>query len=159
MGYMKAAWHLVFGLLLVFGTVGSDFSSLFCRSIDFDLWPIPIFILKKNGSVYLPFWRFWLYFREVKDGRSRCQGCFFCVARCETCGGCIDLEELGESGLACSDFLCMDCWLKLPKCCTCNRPYCERHSNLKENLSASGEFTCQECTAFATSLKSLGEGY
>ncbi|CAD6265425.1 unnamed protein product [Miscanthus lutarioriparius] len=97
--------------------------------------------------------------REVKDGRSQCRACFFCVARCETCGGCIDLEELGESGLACSDFLCMDCWLKLPKCCTCNRPYCERHSNLKENLSASGEFTCQECTAFATSLKSLGEGY
>nr|ACF85214.1 unknown [Zea mays] len=97
--------------------------------------------------------------REVKDGRSRCRGCFFCVARCETCGGCIDLEELGESGLACSDFLCMDCWLKLPKCCTCNRPYCERHSNLKENLSASGQFTCQECAAFATSLRSRGEGY
>ncbi|CAO2201902.1 unnamed protein product [Urochloa humidicola] len=97
--------------------------------------------------------------REVKDGWTRCRGCFFCVARCETCGGCIDLEELGETGLACSDFLCMDCWLKLPKCSTCNRPYCERHSNLKENLSPSGQFTCQECTAYATSLESLGDGY
>ncbi|XP_062195894.1 F-box protein SKIP28-like isoform X2 [Phragmites australis] len=97
--------------------------------------------------------------REVKDSWSPCRGCFFCVARCETCGGCIDLEELGETGLACSDFLCMDCWLKLPKCCTCNRPYCERHSNFKENLSPSGQFTCQECAAFATSLESLEEGY
>lgn len=96
--------------------------------------------------------------RDVKDGWSHCRGCFFCVARCETCGGCIDLEELGETGLACSDFLCMDCWLKLPKCSTCNRPYCERHSNLKENLSSSGQFTCQECTAFATSLEILGDG-
>jgi len=79
---------------------------------------------------------------------NQCRGCFFCVARCETCGGCIDLEELGETGLACSDFLCMDCWLKLPKCSTCNRPYCERHSDLKEKLSSSGQFTCQECTVW-----------
>ncbi|KAL6862402.1 hypothetical protein ACP4OV_016743 [Aristida adscensionis] len=84
--------------------------------------------------------------RKVKGSWLGCRGCFFCVARCETCGGCIDLEELGETALACSDFLCMECWIKLPKCSTCNRPYCERHANLKESLSPSGQFTCQECT-------------
>ncbi|EEE68724.1 hypothetical protein OsJ_27392 [Oryza sativa Japonica Group] len=70
-----------------------------------------------------------------KDSWAQCRGCFFCVARCETCGGCIDLEELSETELACSDFLCMECWLPLPKCSTCNRPYCKRHENLKASSS------------------------
>ncbi|KAF0899291.1 hypothetical protein E2562_015937 [Oryza meyeriana var. granulata] len=91
-----------------------------------------------------------------KDSLHQCRGCFFCVARCETCGGCIDLEELSETELACSDFLCMECWLALPKCSTCNRPYCRRHENLKVPLSPSGQFSCHRCTEL-TSRESLEE--
>uniref|UniRef100_A0A0E0AVK2 F-box domain-containing protein n=1 Tax=Oryza glumipatula TaxID=40148 RepID=A0A0E0AVK2_9ORYZ len=88
-----------------------------------------------------------------KDSRAQCRGCFFCVARCETCGGCIDLEELSETELACSDFLCMECWLPLPKCSTCNRPYCKRHENLKVDLSPSGQFTCHRCVEFSSNSR------
>ncbi|XP_040382969.1 F-box protein SKIP28 [Oryza brachyantha] len=92
-----------------------------------------------------------------KDSWHQCRGCFFCIARCETCGGCIDLEELSETELACSDFLCMECWLALPKCSTCNRPYCKRHENLKVSVSPSGQFTCHRCEEFCTSPESPEE--
>uniref|UniRef100_A0A0D9X817 Uncharacterized protein n=1 Tax=Leersia perrieri TaxID=77586 RepID=A0A0D9X817_9ORYZ len=104
-----------------------------------------------------------LVFDCTRDGcrknssRPQCRGCFFCVARCETCGGCIDLEELSETELACSDFLCMECWLPLPKCSTCNRPYCKKHENLKIPLSPSGQFTCHRCIEFCSSRESLEE--
>ncbi|KAK7358255.1 hypothetical protein VNO77_00181 [Canavalia gladiata] len=58
---------------------------------------------------------------------SPCRGCNFCIPRCENCGGCIASEELEEG--ACEDILCLQCWLQLPKCSFCNKPYCKQHTN------------------------------
>ncbi|KAL5708417.1 hypothetical protein ACHQM5_019213 [Ranunculus cassubicifolius] len=75
---------------------------------------------------------------------SACKGCLFCVPRCEGCGGCVDQEETGET--ACADVVCLDCWLKLPKCNLCNKPYCNRHLESIElsNPNSSG-FVCEGC--------------
>lgn len=135
---------------LVFGTTGSIcwiFFSIFSGLLTLT-WTLFAFLQNKVWSILM----IYLYFRR-KDSRAQCRGCFFCVARCETCGGCIDLEELSETELACSDFLCMECWLLLPKCSTCNRPYCKRHENLKVDLSPSGQFTCHRCVEFSSNSR------
>ncbi|KAK1262987.1 F-box protein SKIP14 [Acorus gramineus] len=78
---------------------------------------------------------------QSMQGRwTECKACYFCIARCEDCGGCIDFDEPGEE-TACSHFLCLDCWLRLPKCNLCNRPYCERH----ERFHGSNGFICEQC--------------
>ncbi|KAK8959211.1 F-box protein SKIP14 [Platanthera guangdongensis] len=59
--------------------------------------------------------------RMMRNRWSPCRGCFFCIARCEECGGCLDAEELGED-TACSHLLCAGCWLQLPKCNFCFAP-------------------------------------
>ncbi|XP_027341985.1 F-box protein SKIP28 [Abrus precatorius] len=56
-----------------------------------------------------------------------CRGCNFCIPRCENCGGCVGSEEVEEG--ACEDVLCLECWLQLPKCSFCNKPYCKQHTN------------------------------
>ncbi|RDY04258.1 F-box protein SKIP28, partial [Mucuna pruriens] len=56
-----------------------------------------------------------------------CRGCIFCIPRCENCGGCIESGQV-EDG-ACEDIFCLECWLQLPKCSFCNKPYCKRHVN------------------------------
>ncbi|XP_024316987.1 F-box protein SKIP28 isoform X2 [Brachypodium distachyon] len=88
-----------------------------------------------------------------------CRGCLFCVARCENCGGCISSEDLSDACLACSDFMCLACWLTFPKCSTCNRPYCERHGHLMVPLSLPGQFSCHHCMELNSSLERQEEGY
>ncbi|WOL13770.1 hypothetical protein Cni_G22549 [Canna indica] len=80
--------------------------------------------------------------RSMKSQWLECRGCSFCIARCEDCGGCLDFDEPGEE-TACSHLLCIECWLHLPKCNICNRPYCKGHSNLLEGSSLG--FVCMQC--------------
>ncbi|KAF5185604.1 F-box protein skip28 [Thalictrum thalictroides] len=74
-----------------------------------------------------------------------CKGCLHCIPRCEGCGGCVDVDETGET--ACLDVVCLDCWLKLPKCNLCNKPYCNRHAdNIQWSQPYSSGFVCDSCT-------------
>lgn len=84
--------------------------------------------------------------QKMKDRLLPCSGCFFCIARCEECGGCIDLEEL--EGTVCLHLLCSECWLQLPKCLLCNLPSCSRHSHLQSGCSNSAGFTCDRCSFY-----------
>lgn len=74
--------------------------------------------------------------------QAQCRGCIFCIPRCENCGGCVGSEELEE--VACGDFLCLECWLLLPKCNFCNKPYCKQHTNWWRTSSESS-FLCRVC--------------
>nr|CAD1826539.1 unnamed protein product [Ananas comosus var. bracteatus] len=108
------------------------------RPIDVDLCP-------KCRNVRLVFDCTRESCRTMKYKRIECRGCFFCIARCEACGGCIDFDELDEE-TACSHILCLECWLQLPKCNTCNRPYCDGHaSSLAESAWSSSGFICHQC--------------
>ncbi|RVX12638.1 F-box protein SKIP28 [Vitis vinifera] len=71
--------------------------------------------------------------KKRERAMAECRGCYFCIPRCEECGKCIEVEEPGE--VVCADVLCSDCWLQLPKCNFCNRPYCSRHANLQHSTS------------------------
>ncbi|XP_021909915.1 F-box protein SKIP28 [Carica papaya] len=77
--------------------------------------------------------------------RRECRGCSFCIQRCEECGGCVEYGE--EEEAACSDVLCSACWLQLPKCDVCNKPYCKTHTSLGYSASASAGFICDVCRA------------
>ncbi|XP_045821433.1 F-box protein SKIP28 [Trifolium pratense] len=59
--------------------------------------------------------------------RKECRGCIFCIPRCENCGGCVGSDEPEEG--ACGDILCLECWLQVPKCNFCNKPYCMQHTD------------------------------
>ncbi|KAJ4823528.1 hypothetical protein Tsubulata_034050 [Turnera subulata] len=83
--------------------------------------------------------------RKRDQPYSKCRGCSFCIPRCEECGGCVDEEEQEES--VCSDILCSQCWLSLPKCSFCNRPYCKRHAYLQCSSSGLAEWICDVCHA------------
>ncbi|KAH9746237.1 F-box protein SKIP28 [Citrus sinensis] len=72
-----------------------------------------------------------------------CRGCYHCIPRCAECGGCIQPEEMEDA--VCNDMLCSDCWLQLPKCNLCNKPYCRQHANLGSNSSCSSGFICDIC--------------
>ncbi|KAF3324178.1 F-box protein SKIP28-like protein [Carex littledalei] len=80
--------------------------------------------------------------RRMERRWIECRGCFFCIARCEDCGGCIDPENMCHAESACNHLLCIDCWLQLPKCDTCNRPYCKGHNSF---VGPTTGFICQEC--------------
>ncbi|KAL1327819.1 hypothetical protein HN51_037814 [Arachis hypogaea] len=84
--------------------------------------------------------------REVYDCPKReceCRACSFCIPRCENCGGCIASEQVEEA--ACSDILCLNCWLhEHPKCSFCNKPYCRQHTSWWPNSSDS-TFVCRVC--------------
>ncbi|KAK4484143.1 hypothetical protein RD792_011363 [Penstemon davidsonii] len=75
----------------------------------------------------------------------KCRGCEFCIQRCKECGVCIrgNDEELEE--VACEDTLCLQCWLKLPKCRFCNKPYCNAHVYKQHRISGSSGFICDSC--------------
>lgn len=94
--------------------------------------------------VHLFLWPQWNDYRSGKSQWRECRGCFFCIARCEDCGGCFDFSELSEETI-CSHLLCQTCWLRLPKCNICNRPYCNRHSNILEGSSKFLGFLCGQC--------------
>ncbi|KAJ3677424.1 hypothetical protein LUZ60_003148 [Juncus effusus] len=74
--------------------------------------------------------------------RRDCRACYFCVPRCEDCGGCMDTDHVSQNDSACNHLLCTQCWLKLPKCDTCNRPYCKGHNIFKQSRVG---FICQGC--------------
>ncbi|KAF5748036.1 F-box protein SKIP28 [Tripterygium wilfordii] len=73
---------------------------------------------------------------------GQCRGCQICISRCEECGRCVQSDELEDA--VCADVLCSDCWLQLPKCSFCNRPYCKSHTNLMRN-SSSSQIICDDC--------------
>lgn len=75
---------------------------------------------------------------------KKCRGCDVCIPRCKECGVCFNgIDELEEA--ACVDSLCLDCWLKLPKCSFCNKPYCNEHADLQLSLAGSEGFVCDSC--------------
>ncbi|XP_008809419.2 F-box protein SKIP28 [Phoenix dactylifera] len=88
--------------------------------------------------------------RMMKSRWRECRGCFFCIARCEECGGCIDFEESGEKAI-CLHLLCLQCWLRRPKCNMCNLPYCKWHANLFGSSSMSAGFICDQCRELESS--------
>ncbi|KAJ7942910.1 F-box protein [Quillaja saponaria] len=75
---------------------------------------------------------------------TECRACIFCIPRCEECGECVEPEELEYA--VCGEILCTKCWLQLPKCNFCNKPYCNRHANQWCRSSASG-LVCEVCHA------------
>lgn len=81
--------------------------------------------------------------RKRERPLTECKACYHCIPRCEECGGCVESEELGET--VCTDFLCSDCWLRLPKCNLCNKPYCNRHADQRWCPPDSTGFICSVC--------------
>ncbi|KAF7808638.1 F-box protein SKIP28 [Senna tora] len=79
---------------------------------------------------------------ETEMGEEWCRACHFCIPRCEDCGICVGYGEMEES--ACEDSLCGECWLKLPKCNFCNKPYCKQHTDWWCRFSES-RFICRVC--------------
>ncbi|KAL4018682.1 hypothetical protein IC575_022300 [Cucumis melo] len=81
---------------------------------------------------------------KIKQGENLladCRGCISCMPRCEECGGCVDVDEIEEA--ICPGIVCSSCWLQLPKCNHCNRPFCKRH---RDNVSSStAGFVCEIC--------------
>ncbi|CAA0841404.1 F-box protein SKIP28 [Striga hermonthica] len=74
-----------------------------------------------------------------------CKGCENCIIRCVECGVCVSSTQGPEEAL-CSDTLCLDCWLRLPKCNFCNKPYCKRHGDERAiSVSRSSGFLCDAC--------------
>lgn len=81
---------------------------------------------------------------KMKNTMRGCRGCISCIPRCIECGGCFEFEEVEEA--VCGDSLCLDCWLQLPKCNFCNRPYCKQHAEEKRCCSyGSDGFVCEVC--------------
>lgn len=77
---------------------------------------------------------------------SVCRGCQYCIPRCEECGRCVtNSEEQDDVEAACNDILCIECWLQLPKCNFCNKPYCKLHVLQKRCLPESSGFLCEVC--------------
>lgn len=79
--------------------------------------------------------------------QAECRGCRYCIPRCEECGICIKDEEEEPEEAACPDSLCLGCWLQLPKCSFCNKPYCSDHSDQQCFLPESSGFVCTPCHA------------
>lgn len=75
---------------------------------------------------------------------ERCRGCSSCIERCIECGECMKDDQETEDSL-CGDALCLECWLKLPKCNFCNKPYCSLHAYRKHALPENGGFICDYC--------------
>nr|XP_043624349.1 F-box protein SKIP28 [Erigeron canadensis] len=81
---------------------------------------------------------------ERKRTTGSCRGCKFCVLRCEECRKCVGVDD-EESEAACEDMLCEDCWIHLPKCCYCNKPYCTKHTHKQCVIPGSSGFVCEAC--------------
>ncbi|EXC44993.1 hypothetical protein L484_000859 [Morus notabilis] len=92
-------------------------------------------------------------FKKEGSTGMECRGCSLCIPRCAECGGCFDaFGEIEEA--VCGDDLCSNCWLHLPKCSFCNKPYCKRHAEENSRFtSGSTGFVCDACRAkFVESL-------
>ncbi|KAK9935452.1 hypothetical protein M0R45_022555 [Rubus argutus] len=98
----------------------------------------------------------WSCKRKIERSMTECKGCKFCILRCRECGGCVDSQEIEEA--VCADILCSNCWLKLPKCNFCNKPYCRQHTNNGGCASGSAGFICEVCyNKFIVNLHSIVE--
>ncbi|XP_061990561.1 F-box protein SKIP28 [Rosa rugosa] len=98
----------------------------------------------------------WACKRMIERSMTRCRGCRFCILRCQECGGCVDSQEIEEA--VCAHILCSDCWLHLPKCNFCNKPYCKQHVDNKCCTSGSTGFVCEVCYAkYIVNLPSIVE--
>ncbi|CAA3024902.1 F-box protein SKIP28-like [Olea europaea var. sylvestris] len=84
--------------------------------------------------------------RKQQHWTIECRGCDNCIPRCEECGICITGQELAEAAFA--DALCLECWLQLPECNFCNKPYCNQHAHQGCcKFSGSSGFVCTACHA------------
>ncbi|KAI5065896.1 hypothetical protein GOP47_0018520 [Adiantum capillus-veneris] len=59
------------------------------------------------------------------QAKQECRACAGCTVRCNECGVCLQDDEHNET--VCFDVMCLNCWLRLPKCAECHRPACGRH--------------------------------
>lgn len=75
----------------------------------------------------------------------KCRGCVLCTVRCIECGVCMKGIDQEVEAAACADALCLECWLKLPKCNFCNKPYCSLHSHQQHMVLDSAGFICATC--------------
>lgn len=83
--------------------------------------------------------------RNREKQLTECRGCHLCIPRCEVCGKCVDAEGQDDSEAACADILCTECWLQLPKCNFCNKPYCNQHAQRQCSLPGLSGFVCDVC--------------
>ncbi|KAL2904591.1 F-box protein SKIP28 [Bienertia sinuspersici] len=90
--------------------------------------------------------------KEVKlvfdcPNEAECKGCFDCISRCKVCGRCCnsDMDDDEQGDTICNDIVCLDCWLRLPKCNHCNKPFCPQHADTQLIHPTSKGFICQIC--------------
>ncbi|XP_076947265.1 F-box protein SKIP28-like [Bidens hawaiensis] len=81
---------------------------------------------------------------DRKRATGSCRGCKFCISRCKECGKCVGFGD-EDYEAACEDMLCEDCWIKLPKCEFCNKPYCNKHVYKQCAIPGSSHFICEAC--------------
>ncbi|KAL1556543.1 F-box protein SKIP28-like [Salvia divinorum] len=105
--------------------------------IDVDICP-------KCGDVRMVFDCPRLLCRQQQK-HGECRGCSSCIVRCIECGVCMKGIDQEVEAAACADALCLECWLKLPKCNFCNKPYCSLHADQQHILSDSAGFICATC--------------
>ncbi|CAA7043682.1 unnamed protein product [Microthlaspi erraticum] len=92
--------------------------------------------------------------KQRQSKERKCKGCWFCVSRCVECSVCLGPETEVQEAACGGDVLCLECWIVLPKCCFCNKPYCTSHSSLRHEIASSDDaaaaaarpmFECQAC--------------
>uniref|UniRef100_A0A803N2Y5 F-box domain-containing protein n=1 Tax=Chenopodium quinoa TaxID=63459 RepID=A0A803N2Y5_CHEQI len=109
------------------------------RSIDEDARMIDVEVCPKCEEVKL-------VFHCPKE--TECIGCIQCILRCEVCGRCVSDEDEDDQGeTICNDVVCLDCWLRLPKCNHCNKPFFPRHADEQLGPLGSLGFVCEVCQA------------
>ncbi|CAH2045870.1 unnamed protein product [Thlaspi arvense] len=85
-----------------------------------------------------------------QTSERKCRGCRFCVPRCVECSVCLGPDTEIQEAACGGDVLCLECWLVLPKCRFCNKPYCTSHSSLRHEIAGTDAasrpmFECQAC--------------
>lgn len=109
------------------------------RSIDEDARMMDVEVCPKCGEIKL-------VFHCPKE--TECIGCIQCIPRCDVCGRCVsDEDEDNQGETICNDIVCLDCWLRLPKCNHCNKPFCSRHAGEQLDPLGSQGFVCEDCQA------------
>ncbi|KFK33387.1 hypothetical protein AALP_AA5G006500 [Arabis alpina] len=88
--------------------------------------------------------------RSCESKERKCRGCRFCVSRCVECLVCLGSDTEVQEAACGGDVLCLECWLVLPKCRFCNKPYCTSHSGLRQEIEDTDDaarpmFECQAC--------------
>lgn len=87
---------------------------------------------------------------------TKCVGCSKCIPRCEVCGKCVSDKDEDEQGdTVCNNIVCPDCWLRLPKCNHCNKPFCPRHAQEQLAHPGSQGFVCEVCHTKSLAHNSL----